>query len=111
MKILKTILMYTLIIGISLIVYISIILGLSWIIYKLSDVLFSYFEIRLRFELTYIFAVLFVISVLVVLLLILVQSKKSSARYFSKAGQYEEDCRWFNDYMGDDYNDPMDYPY
>ena len=103
MKILKTILMYTLIIGISLIVYISIILGLSWIIHKLSDVLFSYFDIRLQFELTYIFAVLFIISVLVVLLLILVHSKKSSISSSSKAWQFEEDYRWFNDYMGDDY--------
>ena len=103
MKILKTIVMYTLFIGISLIVYISIILGLSWIIYKLSDVLFSYFDIRLQFELTYIFAVLFIISVLVVLLLILVHSKKSSISSSSKAWQFEEDYRWFNDYMGDDY--------
>ena len=103
--------MYTLIIGISLIVYISIILELSWIIHKLSDVLFSYFDIRLQFELTYIFALLFVISVLVVLLLILIQSKKSSISSSSKAWQYEEDYRWFNDYMGDDYNDPMDDPY
>lgn len=103
MKILKTILMYTFIIGISLIVYISIILGLSWIIYKLSDVLFSYFDIRLQFELTYIFALLFVISVLVVLLLILVQSKKSSITSSSKVWRNEEDYRWFNDYMGDGY--------
>jgi hypothetical protein len=101
MKILKTILTYTITIGILLIAYISIILGLSWIIYKFSDVLFSYFDIRLQFEFTYIIAVLFINSVLVVLLLI--QSKKSSFKSSSKAWQYEEDYIWFNDYMGDDY--------
>jgi preprotein translocase subunit SecY len=111
MKILKTILMYTLIIGISLIVYIGIILGLSWIIYKLSDVLFSYFDIRLQFELTYIFAVLLVISVLVVLLLILVQSKKSNITSSSKVWQNEEDYRLIAEYMGDEYFDNMDDPY
>jgi hypothetical protein len=97
--------------GISLLAYACAIICLSWVIYKSGNFLFSYFDIHFQFNFTYTLVSLTIITVLVVLSVIIFQSKKSSSTSSSKAWQYEEDYRQFNDYMGDDYFDDMDDPY
>ncbi len=97
--------------GISLLAYACAIICLSWVIYKLGNFLFSYFDIHLQFHFASTLVSITIISVIAIFLNLMYQSKKSSISSSSKAWQYEEDYRWFNDYMGDDYNDPMDDPY
>lgn len=97
--------------GISLLAYASAIICLSWVTYKLGNFLFSYFDIHFQFHFASTLVSLTIISVLVVLPVIIFQSKRSNTTSSSKSWQYEEDYRRFNDYMGDDYSDPMDDPY
>jgi hypothetical protein len=111
MKNLKTILFYSITIGILLIASAIALICLSWVMYKSGNFLFLYFDIHFQFNFTYTLVSLTIITVLVVLSVIIFQSKKSSSTSSSKAWQYEEDYRQFNDYMGDDYFDDMDDPY
>ena len=88
-------------IGLLLIACSSIIFCLGWIIYKSGNFLFSYFGSQIQFNLIYTIISLTIISVLGVFLSITVKSRKSSITASSKACKYEEDSRWYNDYMGD----------
>lgn len=101
MKNSKRILQSTVIIGIMLFIFSVIIFILSWIIYKSGNFLFSFFGSDIQLNMTSVLITLFNIAVIIVLTSLLVGRNKNKSQ--SKAMKYEDDYRWINDYMGDEY--------
>jgi hypothetical protein len=101
MKNSKRILLSTVIIGIMLFIFSVIIFILSWIIYKSGNFLFSYFGSDIQVDMTSVLITLFTVAAIVILPSLLIGRNKSKSQ--SKAMKYEDDFRWINEYMGDEY--------
>lgn len=88
-------------VGIVLFIISAIIFILSWIIYRSGNFLFSYFGSDIQVDMTSVLITLFIIAALVILPSLLIGRNKSKSQ--SKAMKYEDDYRWINEYMGDEY--------
>ena len=101
MKNSSKILLIIIIVGIMLFIFSVIIFILSWIIYKSGIFLFSYFCSDIQLNMTSVLITLFIIEVIIVLTSLLIGRNKNKSQ--SMAMKYEDEYRWINDYMGDEY--------
>jgi len=101
MKNSKRILLSTFTIGIMLVIFSVIIFILSWIIYRSGNFMFLYFGSDIQVDMTSVLITLFIIAALVILPSLLIDRNKSKSQ--SKAMKYEDDYRWINENMGDEY--------
>lgn len=98
----KLFLSYFLTIG-SLFIFLSLImLIVTWIIQNTSNFLFSHFDISIQFQFMHVFISIILLTAVAVASS-LIYERKNKYTIQSKASKYEEDLRWFNDYVGKDY--------
>jgi uncharacterized BrkB/YihY/UPF0761 family membrane protein len=98
----KLFISYFLTIG-TLFIFLSVImLIVTWIIQNTSNFLLSHFESSIQLQFMHVFiSMILLTSVAVAYSLISERKNKNTIQ--SKASKYEEDLRWFNDYVGKDY--------
>ena len=98
----KLFLSYFLTIG-TLFIFLSVImLIVTWIIQNTSNFLFSHFDSSIQLQFMHVFiSMIFLTAVAVAYSLISERKNKNTIQ--SKAMKYEDEYRWINDYMGDEY--------
>ena len=98
----KLFLSYFLTIG-TLFIFLSVImLIITWIIQNTSNFLLSHFESSIQLQFMHVFiSMILLTSVAVAYSLISERKNKNTIQL--KAMKYEDEYRWINDYMGDEY--------
>ena len=98
----KLFISYFLTIG-TLFIFLSVImLIITWIIQNTSNFLLSHFESSIQLQFMHVFISMILLTAVAVAYS-LISERKNKNTIQSKASKYEEDLRWFNDYMGDEY--------
>ncbi len=98
----KLFLSYFLTIG-SLFIFLSvIILIVTWIIQNTSNFLLSHFKSSIQLQFMHVFISMILLTAVVVVYSLISEGKNKNTIQ-SNASKYEEDLRWFNDYIGKDY--------
>jgi hypothetical protein len=98
----KLFLSYFLTVG-TLFIFLSVImLIVSWIIQNTSNFLLSHFESSIQLQFMHVFISMILLTAIVVLYSLMSEGKNKNTIQ-SNASKYEEDLRWFNDYVGKDY--------
>ena len=98
----KLFLSYVLTIGALSIICTIVILAASWIVQNSGNFLLAYFESTSQLKFIDILTVVTIIVIAIIGISFLTGSSHKNVPQ-SKAMKYEEDLRWFNDYVGDDY--------
>ena len=98
----KLFISYFLTIG-TLFIFLSVImLIVTWIIQNISNFLLSHFESSIQLQFMHVFISMILLTAVVVVYSLLSEGKNKNTIQ-SNASKYEEDLRWFNDYVGKDY--------
>ena len=98
----KLFISYFLTIG-TLFIFLSVImLILTWIIQNISNFLFSHFDSSIQLQFVHVLISLILLTAVAVAYSLISEGKNKNTIQ-SKASKYEEDLRWFNDYVGKDY--------
>ena len=98
----KLFLSYFLTIG-TLFIFLSVImLIVTWTIQNTSNFLFSYFDSSIQLQFMHVF-ISMILLIAVAVAYSLISERKNKNTIQSKGMKYEDEYRWINDYMGDEY--------
>ena len=98
----KLFLSYVLTIGALSIICVLVIFTSSWIVQNAGNILLSFIESTTQLQFIDVLTAVTIIVIAIIGISFLTGSSHKNVPQ-SKAVKYEEDLRWFNDYVGDDY--------